>query len=632
MKELFKHVRDALKDRQPWEDRQRIFYMMRHHGVRRRNKPAANSADLHCKLLDTTIEKTKPFYHQQGFSSERLAQFVSLRRDQAKMAEAAAVYLDYHLREETNFEQEYLAATDAMLLGGRGILKCGWDEKRKRIRYECIDPLLLVVHQRANTLEESDWFCEVQVLSKAQYLRDPRFQHKDADFVAKITGGVKESGAYQQAIEKQTREGFTHSKNEDEIIVWNYWHNTGDGWQVHTVSPAYEETPLRDPFMWPLRLRGDVILPYTSLVSEVKDKGWYSPRGIADRIGAIENYINKVWNTKSDALEYATRPTFTADGPIGNIGTIRLMQGEVLPGNLKPLQMPTPPMDLDMEMQNSRQLAEQNVMVPDFGIGGSQGGKDSRTATEVGFIQNLTGTGIELKGRVFRLGLRDTYRVSWALILHNRSSQDELIAFTSKEASVLPEQALHDSYLITPDGAPDAWNKNARLQRAVARFREFKGDPSIDQDNLRRELINADDPRLTDRLLIPSNMKAASEAEDEAMEIAIMMDGFPAAARPDEDHVVRIQTIVGKLEQLNATQTPVNPIAMQRLSEHLAQHIQFLRAQNPDAAKQVMAILSQVMAGAAGAMPGAPAPTPLPAQPPGNSIGYPSPEPQEGVL
>lgn len=632
MKERFQNVREALKDRITWEDRQRVFYAMRHNGIRRRNKPHTNAADLHCKLFDTSIEKMKPFYHQQLFAAERLVQFVSLSPDQAKMAEAASVFLDYHLREETNFETELLSATDHMLVGGRGIIKTTWDPRRKALRYESIDPLMLVVPWKAPCLEEADWFCEVQILTVAQYRRDPRFANKDEAFIKRITGGQKENGVQQQELEKQTREGFTHSKSSNEIIVWTYWENLGNQWHVYTISPACEEHQLRPAFVWPLKLRDEIIIPYGSLVAEVKDKGWYSPRGLGDRLGALENYYNKVWNTKSDFLDYATRPSFTGSGPIGNAANVRLLQGEILPGDLRPIEMPKPPMDLDMEMQNIRQIAEQNIMVPDFGIGGSQGNKDSRTATEVGYIQNIAGTGIELKGRVYRLGPKSIFKASWATLLLNRDSSSQFVAYSAKEVSVLPEQAFHDSYLISPDGSPDAWNKSVKLQRAVARLHEFRNDPDVNQEELKRGVINADDPKLTDKLVIPRNIRAASEAEDEAMEVSIMMDGFPASAKPDEDHITRIQILLGKLEQLRATNTPVNPIAMQRLSEHIGQHIQLLKQQNPDAAQQVMQIIAGLMAPA---MPqpapqiGAPGPV---AGPPAGE-GYPvEPELEEAPL
>jgi FMN phosphatase YigB (HAD superfamily) len=50
----------ALTARKHWEQRQATWYQMRHDGLRRRNKPWPNAADMHYPLADGIIEKLKP--------------------------------------------------------------------------------------------------------------------------------------------------------------------------------------------------------------------------------------------------------------------------------------------------------------------------------------------------------------------------------------------------------------------------------------------------------------------------------------------------------------------------------------------------------------------------------------------
>ncbi len=65
-----------LADRAVWDTRQRMFYEMRHHGLRRKNKPWPGASDVHFPLVDTTISELKPAYFQQLFATDLIAQFV----------------------------------------------------------------------------------------------------------------------------------------------------------------------------------------------------------------------------------------------------------------------------------------------------------------------------------------------------------------------------------------------------------------------------------------------------------------------------------------------------------------------------------------------------------------------------
>ena len=46
---------EAVGQRSPWEIRQTRWYELRHHGLRRTNKPWPKAADLHWPLIDTAI-------------------------------------------------------------------------------------------------------------------------------------------------------------------------------------------------------------------------------------------------------------------------------------------------------------------------------------------------------------------------------------------------------------------------------------------------------------------------------------------------------------------------------------------------------------------------------------------------
>src|SRR5689334_10483723 len=100
---LFGRAYQTLQDRQKWETKMRLFYQMRHDGVRRRNKPFPNAADLHLALVDQAITKSKPFWMAQAIGAERLATFVSMRNQQKEATESAADFFDFEMKHRTNY-------------------------------------------------------------------------------------------------------------------------------------------------------------------------------------------------------------------------------------------------------------------------------------------------------------------------------------------------------------------------------------------------------------------------------------------------------------------------------------------------------------------------------------------------
>jgi hypothetical protein len=163
----------------------------------------------------------------------------------------------------------------------------------------------------------------------------------------------------------------------------------------------------------------------------------------------------------------------------------------------------------------------------------------------------------------------------------------------------LPAQALHDEYLVIPTGGPA--NKMEKIQRAGQRYEAFKGAPNIDQDELAKDVIAADDSRMVKRLLIPMNQKQATEAYQEDVEIGVLSMGRPVPVLPNQDHATRIMELVGYLHKQSVTGAQADPIASQRIQEHLAEHFKVLKELQPQAARALLQKIQQLeMASAQG--------------------------------
>lgn len=585
----------CLANRGVWEQKERLYYMMRHDGLRRLNKPFPSAADAHFPLIDMQIANLKPFWMAQAFSGERVADFVAMREQLKDFSEAAADFLDFELRYRTEFRYQLERAVDTMLLRGRGVLKCVYDPFKEKLRFRSVDPLFVLMAEQYDDFEDADYYVEIQTLTVDQYSRNRNFDQSAIPHIRGKTdwnmAGIK--------LDKQMREGITHSARDDTIILWNYYERMPSGWVHRTHCPLDWERHIRDPYSIPYEWDGEPLCPHYSITMEIKDEGWYSPRGIAELNAAFEQYACKLWNDKSDAMTFGNKPLFTTDKEIQNPGNLRFMPGELIPGNVKAVQMPPPAMNFSEEINFTREVAEQRAKMPDFGITAGQSEGKPRTATENNRIAGLQDVGADHNGEMFRsVRLAKIFRHAWALVCHREhlaareGRQGRLTYFAGDNLKVLPAQALHDQYLVLPAGT--AGTKQQRLQRAVGRFQLFKGLPNIDQDGLVRDVIAADDNRLINKLLIPGSLKAGTEAEDEAVEIGIMILGFPAQVRPGEDNVTRIMVLAGFLQKQEVTNQPVDPIALQRIQGHLMAHLQILQQTQPQAVKQVIAQIAQM--------------------------------------
>jgi hypothetical protein len=602
-------------ERLPWEQKQRIYSAMRHDGTRRRNKPFPTAADGHYPAIDMAIRKQKPFWLGQIMSGNRLASFVSTKPQSDALAEAAADWFNFRVFQKSNFLRKMRSVVDFMLLRGRGVLKVTTDPfNDNALVFEAIDPMFLLVPDVADDLKDADEFVHIQQWTLGRYQRNRRF-NQDPDIVKSIRGVEQMDTLLQYVREKQLREGITHSTNAYIIILWEHWVKTDNGWTVYTYSPQNPELEIRKPFGCPYKFAGGgaagnggrsarVSLPFFSFQAEVKDEGWYSPRGLGELLAPVESYLTRLWNEKADAITFCNRPVLTADGDIPNSSSLRWQPGEIIPMNIRGVALPAPPISYDEELAFAASLGEQQAMTPDFGISdltnNSQG--KPRTATENQRISALQSAGTNDNAMIFRDSLTDCYRHIWGLLCQFKGG--DFSFYAAGNIGTLPEAALHDEYLIFPDGAPDGWNRQKRLQMAIARLQAFQGNQNVSMEELTKEALYADDPRLALKAFIPTNQKANSEAEAEAIDILVLKEGYPAAVLPGEDHATRILVDLGWLQKQGQIGAPVDPIARERVQQHMALHWQYLKQTNPTAAKELAQKIRE-MEGRAPSSPGA---------------------------
>ena len=580
-----------------YEQKQRAFYTMRHDGLPRSAKPFPGCADGHVAIIDNAIRKNKPFLVGQLTSGNKLCQFTSLTPQLEAISDAAADYYDFTTFNRSDFMDEMDCVFDTCFLRGRGVIKCTIDPMDGyKLVDEAIDPLFILMPQAADDFEDADEFVHVRQFTVMAYRRlDQRWDTSD-ETIGKIRG---QPVANLNVVEQQKRlqEGINYSTNTEEILVWEHWVKTQGGWTINYYSPLAPETPLRKPHGNPYRVNGKSSMPFFSFPMELKDKGWYATRGLGELLAPDEQFATKVVNEWADYLTFVNRPLYTGAKEITNAANFRWEPGQYIPGDIRGVQQVAPPMSFQEMLNLSRGMAEEKAQSPDFGISSDDGGQQSgkpRTATENQRIAALQQAGGNYQASIQRRRLAKVHRHRWGMICQYK--ERDFTYYATGTVSTLPEQALHDQYLITPDGSPDGWNPQLKFQKAMAALQAFQGNPNVDMEVLTKAALNAFDGRTAQKAFVPTNMKGASEYEDQAMEILLLTAAvpFPVSIQPQQDQPSRIKCIIDWLHAANAMHIPVSAAGKLRVHQNLAQRLQLLAQENPQAAKQIKAQLQQM--------------------------------------
>jgi len=609
---------EAVGQRSPWELRQTRWYELRHHGLRRTNKPWPKAADLHWPLIDTAIEKLKPLFLQQALGMDVVASFVPMRQQLNAYTKVAEDWFNYKIREKTNFVDEVLSWVDYTLMSGRGVMKCFWNPGDKRVGFEAVDPMYFVVPAYTVDLQDADWAVHVMPMSVPAYKRMAgQFGWKaDSKTIEKIRGNPQEDdnipGAATEDDAKQLREGITYTTNTDGVIVWEVYRKRDDGvWEVYLYSPAAVDLDLRDPMELPYD-HGQ--LPFVDFPYEIKDKGWFSPRGVCEILAPFELSMTSMWNHKHDAMTLYNRPLFRAERELPNSINLRFQPGQILPYGVAPVQMPQPPVSFDQELNQTRAVAENRIGSPDYGMSTvMSGGSDRRTATEIQSINAQAMQSGDLRARLFRMALGKLYRQAWGLyIQYDSKSLRYRFAEDSLEADPI---ALHDQYELEPKGGMDMVSRQMMIQQAINRKQLFMNSPWVDQVELDKSIMELDDPSLVKRLLRDPGQKQQDELEDETKTIPTLLVGIPVPAKPGQNYAGRIGVLMQYLNGAMQQGQQLSPVSknafMMRIDSLLQGYEQVATNEARKLRKEIQKFFESTGMLAA---PAAPPPAPVPAE------------------
>lgn len=602
-KSLLKRINSALDDRQEWATRQNTNYRARNTGIGRLSKPYKNASDVHYPLGDTFIDKIKPGYVQQLYGADTIATFVCLKPQDDTLTQAVTGWYDYQVKQRSNFERMTYIAIDQKLEQGFTPVKVYWDARLKRLAWEQVDPLHLIVPnscQEYNQNGGTDWLVHVLHMSGAEYEANANFEQGD-DFVKSITGkgNRDQSNANDKKHSVDLKEGINCSADENEIVLWEVYERDRQSHKitVETISPLLScdegENVVRSVFTLPYNegcfKTGDHF-PFFKLRTELKGKGHYSSRGIIEKNLPFEMSLNKNWNTIHDHMDFSSKPLFENSGasPLPNAGNWKSKPGSIMPPGLKLASLPGPPPSLREDMELIRSIAEDGAQIPNFTASEHLTGQvpKSQTATGQQLIAAQSGQGNDLRSRVFKLDLADGLILGWSLLLQYGNIEESLTYLADGQLQTLDVSALHDAYEIVPNGSADSWNKSALVQKRAGYYQTLQNNPYIDQAELTKWLLEAEDPRLVKRLFVDPQVQTKDQEEQQVLEVGMMVLGYTPQVHPSDDDKIHL-AIMDQFAQDRIMRGQMTPELAKALQDHGVEHMGQLQQKKDPMLKQI---------------------------------------------
>jgi hypothetical protein len=619
--ELFQSAQQILNDRFRAETKWRRYYAMAHDGLPRRDAKYQWQADIHSKTIDRAIQRATPFWVGQLTGEDRVCNFTALTQQVQEMSDAAADFYDFDTRNNSKLLTKFETAIYFMLLFGRGIIKSTIDPTNDyKVIDEAVNPIFLLMPYSANGFEDADEWIHVRQMTVAAYRQLDQRWDTSPDTIKRIRGtrDFQSIGLYNQEV--QLREGVTHTENSNYILIFEHWVKTKSGHDIAYYSPNSPEIPLRKTHQNPYKYGNKESLPFHSFQMEVKDEGWYSPRGLGEKLDVQEQLESFIENKWADAMTIANMRILTGDAPIKNMANLQLEDGMYLPtpGGVSSVQFSPPSMPWSDLLQFERGRSEEISQTPSTSstAQGSKTGGKPITAEEAKNIAALAQVGINHGADIVRRDVIKIHRHRWAMIC--QFNERDWSFFATTEMRTLPQQAIHDKYLITPDGSPDAWNRGLRIQKEITLMNTFAQLPNADPDYWVERAMRAVDGQAAREGFKGMGGKAADEYQAQANEIVLLttQPQFEIKPQASQDHATRIRCDVDYLHNSQKMGIMLPPQIVQRIQMNIAQRLDMLKKQNPAAAKEIQAALTAMDPTSGQAQPPMNPPEGSPPQPP----------------
>lgn len=320
---------------------------------------------------------------------------------------------------------------------------------------------------------------------------------------------------------------------------------------------------------------------------ETGDGTWHGSRGLGRRIFNTHRAIDKLRNSVMDQA-FVSGLTILQPGDQASQEDFQLSvvgPFAVIPAGITVATTTLPSLSQTTFAADNLLSATSEQRVGDIvpSSGSPQGG--DKTATEA----RIAASRQQLIGRGNLQRYLDPLSMVLSIMLRRLLKENSPDVYAEAFQKRLTKRGLTDEDFKKVRGARSSGRIDDVLGEAQANtqvlFAEFRGDPDIDQIDLkRRRITSIDGAKAADELLLNNEDKTKTlEAERQQIEeLGTIVQGFPVPASPRDNQEAHLKVILGWLDgqiQVLSQGQPGQPMDVLRGAlEHAAQHARFLES------------------------------------------------------
>ena len=403
-------------------------------------------------------------------------------------------------------------------------------------------------------LEKARWICHQYYVTLAEVMINMRSGKWKEEACKKLLG---KAGVYDEdmaeakymtsgkavkdsnmLIQKRTREGVAITTETDKNILikeFCMWYDEdGDGIEErHVLEYAEGATSELRFIRYPYSMK---MWPFVKVPFSLEDTRHYAPRGTVEIEEPMATALNVQHNMKINRQTIASTPTLIYAANKVNPNNFQYIPGQAVPvepplnANVQWFMPPSNDATFMNEEAVLKGWSNEIIAAQSFGDGPAN---QSGTAKEYSGIANARVGIRQLDIQIWQKALKELYVRTFLLEMEFSSEK----AFTYMDNDGTQKQidraALSRDYMFQPMGSFGSSNPQLSAQVATRMFEMFRGDPEMDQYELKREfIVKQGDARMAKRILKDKQtiaqegqqaQKAARAAHEQQLREAVML-------------------------------------------------------------------------------------------------------------
>jgi hypothetical protein len=199
----------------------------------------------------------------------------------------------------------------------------------------------------------------------------------------------------------------------------------------------------------------------------------------------------------------------------------------------------------------------------------------------------------DLRARVSKDVITRVYEQSWSILRQYKS--DSLDYFWRGQRITLEDAAFDNKYVLRPNGSVDGYSREREIQKLMQLRQLAQGSPWLKLPEVDRKIVELMDAQWINQVFEEPQDIQADQSEQQAIENTVLSDGFPAQVKPNDAHVLHLQTLFGYLGWAQQHGQTIAPDVQGGFLQHGSQHVQAARS-DPQYMKQYGAQIAQFAA------------------------------------